>query len=75
MCINGGNIQVKFETLLQNDFITGSLAVGGAEGILAPLQTLIEADTLWDKVAQDSCYCKTGNKIELVSVMWAHHYQ
>jgi len=35
---------------MQNDFITGSLKVGGANDIVAPIQGILDDSKLWDKI-------------------------
>ena len=41
---------ISFSVSAQNDFITGSLKVGGAVGIVGPVKQLIEKEELWGQV-------------------------
>ena len=45
-------IEILFLVSAQNDFITGSLKVGGAVGIVDPVGQLIEKEELWGQVGK-----------------------
>ena len=45
-------IEILFLVSAQNDFITGSLKVGGAVGIVDPVRQLIEKEELWGQVGK-----------------------
>ena len=45
-------IEILFLVSAQNDFITGSLKVGGAVGIVDPVRQLIEEKELWGQVGK-----------------------
>ena len=46
---------IKFVVSAQNDFITGSLKVDGAVGIVDPVKQLIEKEKLWGQVRKLLC--------------------
>ena len=55
----GGEIQLILLLLsAQNDFITGSLKVGGAVGIVDPIRQLIEEEELWGQVKKTTNLCR-----------------
>ena len=56
-------IQMLFLVSAQNDFITGSLKVGGAVGIVHPVGQLIEKEELWGQVEKVLCVSWAVNNL------------
>ena len=59
---DGGGILDTIQLILflvsaQNDFITGSLKVDGAVGIVDPIRQLIEEEELWGQVRKTTNHC------------------